>query len=207
MEGKGPRGEARPTPPTVSRALANFSLLTSPVPPTLCLPTLSSPPPSQHDDDSGFGFHFTINVDRAQPDAKSGRRMSTSFRHILVQKQHLVEVSPLSLSRPPPPHAISSNTISLFSFFSQLVGKWKQSGYREKTGGEATGPAGRRNAQFFDGCVVDAEMRAWIDTGVPPSRGSMLRFIIWRLELSDDHEGGLKLYDSVQVEIKIRKSR
>ncbi|GMI16204.1 hypothetical protein TrLO_g12947 [Triparma laevis f. longispina] len=121
--------------------------------------------------ESGFGFHITVNVDRATPNAAGGvlaRRMSTSFRHILVQKDNVIE----------------------------LVKKWKQEGYKERTGGDASGPAGRRNAQFFDGRAVDAEMRAWIDTGVPPSRGSMLRFIIWRLELSDTHEGGLMLSDS-----------
>ncbi|GMH86850.1 hypothetical protein TrST_g12248 [Triparma strigata] len=132
--------------------------------------------------DSGFGFHITVNVDRATPNAQggpTGRRMSTSFRHILVQKENVIE----------------------------LVKKWKAQGYTEKTGGDASGPAGRRNAQFFDGRAVDAEMRAWIDTGVPPSRGSMLRFIIWRLELSDGHDGGLKLSDSEGMEhVPLRKN-
>lgn len=34
----------------------------------------------------------------------------------------------------------------------------------------------------------------------------MLRFIIWRLELSDDASGGLKLTDSVQTADRVRKS-
>ena len=181
---------------------------------------------------SGLAFHFTVSVDRGSDDltllksetadpislsekinkqvidgelieepkpnsvikgdktkprrSSAARRMSTSFRHILV----------------------NMNTIT------ELVLKWRGSGYLEQTGGDRSGPFARRNSQFFDGAVVDAEMKAWFQTGVPPSRGSILRFIMWRIELNDDPEagtnaveetGGLKLYGGVSSKA-LRKS-
>ena len=179
-------------------------------------------------DDTGFGFHFTVNVDRSQNSSggkekdgariKMSRRMSTSFRHIVVQKNEL----------------------------AALVKNWKEGGFMEKTGGGSgsghgtSGPQGRRNSQFFDGRAVDAEMRAWIgeltnvhkalctykyantqlthfppplftlfnlsDTGVPPSRGSIIRFIIWRIEIADETPGGLRLAGGVENAHKVRKS-
>ncbi|GMI24853.1 hypothetical protein TeGR_g1802, partial [Tetraparma gracilis] len=83
------------------------------------------------------------------------------------------------------------------SHLAELVRQWKLQNYSERTGGNTTGPLGRRNQQFFDGRAVDAEMRAWIDTGVPPSRGSIIRFIIWRIELCDEEIGGLRLAGGV----------
>jgi len=115
------------------------------------------------------------------------------------------------------PNLMTNNPFSLLTFtnrrqllvdkeqLTELVRNWKRDGFREKTGGDSSGPAGRRNSQFFDGRAVDAEMRAWIDTGVPPSRGSMLRFIIWRMELSNSEPGGLVLSE-VMSKKKVRKS-
>ena len=55
-----------------------------------------------------------------------------------------------------------------------------------------SGPHGRSNSKFFDGNVVDAEMKAWIGTGVPPSVGSMIRWLTWRLKLSKKVGAGLE---------------
>ncbi|GMI33369.1 hypothetical protein TrCOL_g785 [Triparma columacea] len=123
------------------------------------------------DEDGNFGFLFTVNVDRGEGKSSSSsptsrRRMSTSFRQLLVDRTSLIS----------------------------LVRAWRSGNYEEKTGGKGkSGPGGRRNEQFFDGRAVDAEMKAWIDTGVPPSRGSILRFIIWRIILSEEDPGGLAL--------------
>ena len=116
-----------------------------------------------------INWNFVVKVDRGSTSV--GRRMSTSCRSIQVTRDTILK----------------------------LVRAWKESNYHEVTGGSSSGPQGRRNSVFFDGKSVDAEMKAWIGTGVPPSLGSMIRFLAWRLKLSREEPGGLVFSDVQSV--------